>query len=468
MCCGTNLENKKPSLPLDGWIAVTRDDLRGDPRLSEITALNGKPVQFLDPKKLRFQNLSSSKVREIEKKIKPLLPADEALTLEPVNQELTRSGDLVYLVTDAHGTLKLVVKAFLGEGADQRFRSEQDARDVLGALPLKNLVTQPLAFATSDDGISLVGIRPAQGQSLLHFISAVGEAKTPALRAQAIENLRKANRLLAAALRELHEHSLTHGDAAPGNFFVDIDQGKVEMIDLAILTEPGKAAYEYHQYLSGIRWVADRFHVTISPDELKKLDDEFAEIYPPKFPADENQFFEQYWKAKSAKKEILKEKTDEPWLPLPNRVTMVHGNRLPTDAPITAAYVLPFSSPDTILLGHHAERGWDIPGGHADPGETPEKTAARETFEETGATLKNFRLVGYQQIDLLGEKPAGYPYPFPKSYQVFYVADVDDIGKFAPDEDMTERKLFHLDDARKNVPWMKENPELFERMLPPR
>ena len=33
------------------------------------------------------------------------------------------------------------------------------------------------------------------------------------------------------------------------------------------------------------------------------------------------------------------------------------------------------------------QRGWDIPGGHLEPGETPEAAMRREVLEEAGAVL---------------------------------------------------------------------------------
>lgn len=38
-----------------------------------------------------------------------------------------------------------------------------------------------------------------------------------------------------------------------------------------------------------------------------------------------------------------------------------------------------------VLRGEEPEKGrWSVPGGSAEPGETPAQTAAREAFEETG------------------------------------------------------------------------------------
>ena len=37
---------------------------------------------------------------------------------------------------------------------------------------------------------------------------------------------------------------------------------------------------------------------------------------------------------------------------------------------------------------------WSTPGGHLDPGETPDVCAARETLEETGVRISNVQFVG--------------------------------------------------------------------------
>lgn len=43
--------------------------------------------------------------------------------------------------------------------------------------------------------------------------------------------------------------------------------------------------------------------------------------------------------------------------------------------------------------GSHAAGTWSIPGGHLEYGETPEVTAAREVFEETGMQIRNIRFL---------------------------------------------------------------------------
>jgi 8-oxo-dGTP diphosphatase len=48
-----------------------------------------------------------------------------------------------------------------------------------------------------------------------------------------------------------------------------------------------------------------------------------------------------------------------------------------------------------VLLSVRSDvRGWELPGGQQDPGETPEMTVVREVFEETGCHVEVERHVG--------------------------------------------------------------------------
>lgn len=42
-----------------------------------------------------------------------------------------------------------------------------------------------------------------------------------------------------------------------------------------------------------------------------------------------------------------------------------------------------------VLWVKHPKRGWEVPGGKVDPGETPTEAALREVFEESGALLED-------------------------------------------------------------------------------
>jgi 8-oxo-dGTP pyrophosphatase MutT (NUDIX family) len=59
------------------------------------------------------------------------------------------------------------------------------------------------------------------------------------------------------------------------------------------------------------------------------------------------------------------------------------GDQPPADLPITSACVLATAN-DRLLLVDVIKRGWDLPGGHLDPGEDAETALLRELLEEAG------------------------------------------------------------------------------------
>jgi len=71
----------------------------------------------------------------------------------------------------------------------------------------------------------------------------------------------------------------------------------------------------------------------------------------------------------------------------------------PFRAPLRAfaALVFPWKG-EEVLVCDIAERGWCIPSGRVDPGETSLQAAVREAREEAGAVLDDVQYIGCYQI----------------------------------------------------------------------
>lgn len=149
-----------------------------------------------------------------------------------------------------------------------------------------------------------------------------------------------------------------------------------------------------------------------------------------------------------------------PWLPQPNEISLILADTLPPRELITSAFALAFHEGNFLMTRLH-QRGWDIPGGHIDPGETPEATMRREVMEEAAVELGPVHLFGYQRIHLLGDVPADYRYPHPDSYQVFYIGRVAKMLPFTPTTEASERACFALPEALQQR-WVQENPLMFD------
>ena len=99
------------------------------------------------------------------------------------------------------------------------------------------------------------------------------------------------------------------------------------------------------------------------------------------------------------------------------------GTSLPPDTPVTAALVFALSE-GRFVLADIAGRGWCIPGGRLEPGESPEQAAHREVYEEIGGAVGPLHLIGHY---LLMEIETANAQLIPT-----YVATVQALGPLPP------------------------------------
>jgi 8-oxo-dGTP diphosphatase len=111
------------------------------------------------------------------------------------------------------------------------------------------------------------------------------------------------------------------------------------------------------------------------------------------------------------KKFELKRRFDatEYWPDTESEVRFIPSNIVPIDLPKTAAVIYAFKSDELLIIKN--QRGWDIPGGHIEPGETPEQAIARELTEEAAARVEHIQLAGYLHVTKLKDNQRNKAYP---------------------------------------------------------
>lgn len=83
-----------------------------------------------------------------------------------------------------------------------------------------------------------------------------------------------------------------------------------------------------------------------------------------------------------------------------------------------------------IFVRHRERQSWEMPAGHIEPGEEPDRAAKRELYEETGAV--NFSL---EVISDYGVRDGGK-----SAYGRFYYADVKEMDAL-PEHEIEEIKF---------------------------
>jgi len=89
-----------------------------------------------------------------------------------------------------------------------------------------------------------------------------------------------------------------------------------------------------------------------------------------------------------------------------------------------------FKDNKILLVKEKVDGGWTLPGGWADPNESPSQSVEREVYEESGFIVKSKKLLAVYDRTKQGHTP---PFPF-HVYKLFFLCDLKGGNKTISNE----------------------------------
>lgn len=109
-----------------------------------------------------------------------------------------------------------------------------------------------------------------------------------------------------------------------------------------------------------------------------------------------------------------------------------------------------------LVLVKHVSRGWELPGGHIEPGEDPLLGLKRELIEEAGFIFddQDSAYFGHKKVTMakpIPHRSGKGSYPFPDSYLPYYVVAANEHLAINLADDIAEIALVGFDQAQRLI-----------------